>query len=274
MKIVSLYVAFQGHDFVKASIDSIYNHVDKIVFAQSNIGWKGTPDKAKNTVFPVVKKWKEINDYADKIINIHGDWGDQLSHYNAGVEYIRKNIKCDYIHIIDTDEIYDDENLIKAKKYLIADNGKHDSFSCRINTYVKSPFYQVNPIEPCSPVVFLKASVQGVTGVRCNRVGNRQRWEDVKYHHMCYVRVNDEDIRRKFYSIQVADGHASANDWLTRIWDNINYKNLPYLKNLHPTIGAEKCWSSLIKINKSDMPIYLQRDPVLNNWDEKTGEKR
>jgi hypothetical protein len=91
---------------------------------------------------------------------------------------------------------------------------------------------------------------------------------------MCYVRSDDEAIKRKFKSIQVADGSPSHNDWIERIWNKINFKNLNILKNLHPTKGSEQCWKSLIKINKKDFPIHLQRNQILNIWDEKTGERK
>ena len=114
MKIVALYVAFQGDGFVRASVDSIYPFVDKIVFAQSRIGWAGTPDKAENTVLPVIKQWKKVNDSQNKIINIEGNWGNQLDHYNAGVTYIRKHLKSDYVMIIDTDEVWASDQLQEA----------------------------------------------------------------------------------------------------------------------------------------------------------------
>jgi len=275
LKIISISPTYQGEDFVKAMADSIYNTCYKMLFFHSMVSWKGQSDSIGNTCLPIMSEWKKVNDHADKIVNITGAWDNQLDHYTYAVDFAKRHYpEADLILVLDTDEIFDDENLQRAIQHIKDDNLSHTSYSCKMFTYVSSVFFRVEPTEPCSPVFALNPKkVKEITGVRVNRVTDRKHFEDVKYHHMCYVRANDDSIRRKSLAIPVADGCPSTKNWLNEVFFKINSNTISTMRNLHPSQGASQCWKSLVKINKSDLPIYLQRDPVMNNWDEFTGNK-
>lgn len=275
LKIISITPCYQGNDFIKAMTDSIYNTCYKMLFFHSMVSWKGQSDSIGNTCLPVMSEWKKVNDYADKIVNISCSFDNQLDHYTYAVDFAKRHYpEADLILVLDTDEIFDDENLQRAIQHIKDDNLSHTSYSCKMFTYLKSPFWRISPTEGCSPVFALNPKkVKEITGVRCNKVSDRKHFEDVKYHHMCYVRANDDSIRRKFKSIQIADQAPSVPTWITNVYDKINSKTYSSMKNVHPSAHATTAWQSIIKVNKSDLSPYLQKDPILNLWDEKTGDK-
>ncbi len=258
MKIIALYKTFEGEEFIIPSIESIYNYVEKIIIINSNISWNG---KIGNTIFPVVEKYKRNHDKDNKIINIIGEWRSQPTQYDFGLKYIQANFKCDYIMLIDSDEIWTDDQLSKCINKVQDDNYKHDAFSCRMFTYVKSIFYRVNPIEPCRPTILIKSNIETLSGIRGNGIQNKLCLEDIKFHHFCYVRKNDEVIKNKFITSEIGDLNKSKNwkEWKNNVWDK-----LPNVKDFHPTINAEKCWHEIEIIKKQDLPSVLLNNIYYN----------
>jgi hypothetical protein len=255
MKIVALYKTFEGEEFVIPSIESIYNYVDKIVFINSNVSWNG---KVGNTVFSVVEKYKKNYDKDNKIINIIGEWRTQPSQYEFGVKYIQNNFKSDYIMLIDTDEIWTDNQLNECMNRLHNDNFKHDAFSCRMFTYIKSVFYRITPTEPCRPTIFVKSNIKTLNGIRGNGVINKIHLDNIKFHHFCYVRKNIDTIKNKFKTSEIGDTNKSRdwNEWKVNVWDKLPNN----VENFHPTIGAEKCWNKIEIVKKEDLPNVIQND--------------
>ena len=112
MRIIALYKTFSGEEFVEASIESIYNSVSEIVMVHSNVSWSG---EKGNTVLPVVQRWAEEKDKKNKIINLVGDFRDQNAQYNHGLSFIRRKLGFyDFVLLIDTDEVWDRDNLYRA----------------------------------------------------------------------------------------------------------------------------------------------------------------
>lgn len=258
MKIVALYKTFEGEEFVEASIESIYNYCDKIIFIHSNVSWNGDTG---NTVIEPVKKWKEKYDKENKIDNVIGEWKTQDEQYDFGWNYIKK-YDFDYCLLIDTDEVWTNSELDKCIVRLADSNGK--SFSCRIYTYVKSPYWRVEPVEPVRPIIFVKKDVDKLLGVRGNMISDRVHWDDIKYHHFCYVRKNEDIIKRKFKTSEAGDKAQSNSNWIEDKWNK-----LPDVYDFHPTIGAEKAWHSIVKINDSDLPETVLDNNIVKNWRNK-----
>lgn len=268
MKITCLVKTFSGKEFCTSSLESIYNFCDNIVFVHSEVSWSG---KKGNDVYPIIYEWTEKNDTKGKITNIRGNWYDQDSQYDFGLKYIQQNFEQDYIMLIDTDEIWDFENLNKSKN-ILENNKDYNSFTCNMFTYVKSPYYRVEKIEPCKPVVFLRSNIKEMLGIRGNGIQPKYYMKDVIMHHFCYVRENENIIKDKFITSKIGDKNESNSDWFENKWNKINFKNLNNIENLHPTVGAEYCWNKLIKVGKNDLPMTVQKNKILELWNEETGE--
>jgi hypothetical protein len=259
MKIVALIKTFSGHEFATSSLDSIYDFCEKIIYVHSNKSWSG---KEGNTVYSIVENWKKEYDKKDKIINLYGDWTNQDSQYDYGFQFIKKNLESDFIMLVDTDEIWDKQNLDLSRMYLT--NHKNiNAFSCNMHTYIKNPLWKVQPCEPCKPIIFIRNSVNNMLGVRGNGINPKLYMNNVYMHHFCYVRETENEIKDKFINSEIGDKNVSNdyNDWKINKWDK-----LPNVFDFHPTKGAETCWHSIKIINKNELPITVQNNKILEKW--------
>lgn len=260
MKIVAVYKTFRGEDFVIPSVESIYDFCSNIIFIHSNTSWD---NEKGNTVLPVIDKWTHENDKERKVFQILGDWNTQEDQYRFAFD-IANNYNCDYYLIIDTDEVWTKEDLVTLNNELIGDNYQHDRFTCRMRTYIKSPYYRISPIEPCTPTIIVKKGMP-YKGIRGNGLGNKKHLDNVFFDHFCYVRNDIASIKSKFITSEIGDKHSSHKweYWKPNIWDKI-----PNVLDMHPTISHEKCWHSIEKITKDKLPITVQKMEDIDDWEQ------
>ena len=256
LSIVALYKTFSGQDFVTSSIESIYPFVQKVVMVHSNYSWTG---EKGNTVAPIVEKWKKANDNENKIINLYTDIKDQSSQYEFGLAYIEITLKCDYILLIDTDEIWDASELNKLFDY--ASKYKEvDAFSISLHTYIKSIFYRIVPKEWCQPTVLVKSHLTKLDGIRGSSVKNKMYLEDVYMHHLTYVRLDDRDVMKKILTTASTEkvGLVDIKDWVTNKWNK-----LPYATNFHTVNYAKESWKSVRVIEFNELPEVMKQHPEI-----------
>lgn len=248
LKTVALYKAFSGNEFVKASIASIYSHVDKIVFIHSDVSWLG---ETGNDVMLPVEIWKAEHDSEDKIVQEIGTYRSQEEQYARGLDLIKTHYPCDYILIIDTDEVWEDEPLSTLLSYVAMDQNV-DAVRCRMHTYIKDVHYRITPPEPCTPVVLVKSDIKEFAGVRGNNIQPSATLETVFFHHFTLIRRNEEDIFKKIIASNKGDGmeHVNIDKWREEVWDKI-----PDVKNFHMTKGYEHCWQQLVTVTDNELPI-------------------
>jgi 2-polyprenyl-3-methyl-5-hydroxy-6-metoxy-1,4-benzoquinol methylase len=266
-KIVALYKTWKGEEFVDSSVESIYNHVENIVMVHSNVSWDGTHHP--NTVLPVIAEWSSRSDKCNKIINLVHDTQSQSEQYAVGMNYIKNNIRCDYIMLIDTDEVWDDTSLSEAVKIITApSNSACNAFCCKLHTYIKSPFYRVSPIEMCKPTVFVRGNVDKLSGVRGNGV-RPSMVMDVFMHHFTLVRNNIRTIEHKIRLSSIGDGNPNVDmqDWFTNKWEKLG--NDPSVRNFHISKNYERSWRSLVKVTKNDLPevFRLSNKPIIQKFE-------
>jgi hypothetical protein len=243
-KLVALYKTFSGHEFLKQSIESIYDYCNKIIFVNSDISWNGDTG---NTVIPILEQWKKLYDVNNKIVSINGSWTSQEEQYNIGFNFIKKNFKeIPFILLIDSDEVYEKIYLDKLLGYLnCSENKDYDRFTCRMFTYIKYVNWQIYPIEPCCPTIVVKNNLKNYIGVRGDGLEKRKHFDDIYFHHYCYVRDSEDSIKRKFFNSQIGDKNPS-NDWDN--WYENKWLKLPEVEDFHPTKGREYCWKKIIII--------------------------
>lgn len=247
-KITALYKTWRGDEFAKESILSIYPFVEHIVFVHSEISWDG---HIGNTAF---EKIKELPDFQGKFIHLRFD-GKQDDQYKFGLEYIQNKLQSDFIMLIDLDEVWDFENLKKAISYL--QNQSINAWSCKMHTYLKHPLYKVDPVEPCTPAIFIRSNIKEITGVRGHKIKPCQEM-DVKFHHFTGVRKNTSEIIDKIKLSNKADGSlpVCCESW-KRKWNNILNET-----NLHWTKGREKCWQRVVKVPLSFLPPIIEEEKI------------
>lgn len=256
IKLVAFYKVFSGEEWLLPSVLSIYNHVEKIVILTSDYNWSGSKG---NPSIPMIENIVFDNDPDGKIIHIHHNEVDQLKHCEFGYNYIRKNLIYDFVMLIDSDEIWDDENLIRAKHHLSAEplNSGILTYRTQTYTYVKSPFYRVHPIEQLHPVCFVRSTLSNLgTEARACSFKETQLIDDVYYHHFVHVRLSSNKVLEKIITSHISEKQPYReimDEWVPNCWNK-----LPNVVDFHVAIGFESTWKSIVVISKSELPQILQ----------------
>jgi len=254
--LIALYKTFRGGEFAPMSLDSIHPHVDAIVAVHSTTGWVETG--LKNNCIGKFNEWAHVNHRTESYHSIVGEYRTQEEQYRAGWEYIQQHFPDSHVLLIDTDEIWEEEHLVKAKAFIQAN--PHKAYKCRLHTYIKEPYYLITPEETCSPVVIVSASkVKELKGVRGNGIDDIALMPEIYMHHFTYVRKSFEDIKLKFLTSESGDHSPSHKDWLTRIWPLI-----PDVQDFHTTIGHEDSWHSIRIITSQELPPAIRGREMLN----------
>lgn len=267
MRIIGLCKTFSGNEFITAAIESLYGFLDAFVFVNSNVSWLG---KTGNTVVPVIKKWQEENDVDKKIVHHECNATNQRDQYDIGYAYARKNFDPDWIMIFDSDEVWDRYNLEAAKRYMKR-AVEYNSIACHMHTYLKSPFYRVDPPEMCKPTVFVRPIHYQLQGIRGNHTAPRLLPHDLFFHHFTYVRDREEDIFEKIQTSLVGDQDDVPMTQLVNIeeWKEKKWKNITRCKNLHTTAGFEPSWYRVQRININELPESCHNLPIVKKWENK-----
>jgi hypothetical protein len=257
MKIVGLCKALTCGDFIPAVMDGIYDTLDHIIFLYPKRAWDGS--EIVNEVRPIIRRWRQANDYALKIVEMETAEIDQTLQYRYAVEQIIETLHPDWIFFFDTDEVWD-RSRIDSLIALAGDLTEENAIYCGMRTYIKSPLFQIDPIEPCKPCIMIRGVPFIFKGVR----GNRTRpgiiaAEHIFFHHFSYVRMTDEEVLRKARLSTLSDGLQTIdlNEWKVEKWDN-----LPNAFDLHTTSGAERNWKSIRVIDPSELPEAVRALPI------------
>jgi hypothetical protein len=137
-KVGAAYNTFYGLEMIEESINSIKNVVDYIVIVHQKKGFNGNPEPKEN---------KEILERLRAIAEIvyYKPGGDKragvLEKRNIGLEYCKKN-DCDFIMPLDTDEIYNEIELLHEIKFMHKNN--IDTLYSSIKAYYYSRDYYFN----------------------------------------------------------------------------------------------------------------------------------
>lgn len=253
--IVALYKIWRGHEFVIPSIESIYPYVGKILMISSDIGWNR---ESGNTVAPIVCEWVKKNDLDKKVTILGFDSTDQDAQYKFGMKEIRRRFPtCEWVLLIDTDEVWDDEGIRTARDKYLRQSGNVHCFRCCMYGYIKDIHYRIIEANGCKPPVFVRPWAKW-DGVRGNKVGPACLMEDVYVHHITAVRDREEDVFKKFFTSSIGDGNVPMVDmnlWKKEVWDKI-----PDVQNFHYNCGSEKVWKGIEVISDEQLPLSLRRN--------------
>lgn len=248
--IVALYKLWRGRMWLDASLESIYPHVGAIVALVSDVSWTG--ERGNNTTEPLAA-WKKQHDWQNKISIIRLDCKDQTAQYAYGFMHIAKTYPgCDWVQIIDGDEVWDDQAWEQSRWYLKWAKSAR-ALKSRMYGYIKSPLYRIiEDPSACKPVVFCRPYVQ-FSGVRGNLVEPATVMPEVFVHHFTAVQETENDIFTKLLTSTAGDGCGTTVDverWRKEVWDRI-----PNVRNFHYNTGCEYVWRGCETITLDDLPI-------------------
>jgi hypothetical protein len=257
MKLIALYKAYSGGEWFEASLDSIKDHVDVIVVMMSATSWTGDD---KNDCEEPLQQWRNDNPGVDVCV-VRGTWKTQENQYADGLTTIAREFGEDSkVLVIDTDEIWEDDQIMKLRAEMEGDNETF-FFRSHLHTYLKSVLYQVWPLEPADITVGLASTnVPEVIGRfhpwgKCT--GMRHKQTGLVYHHMAYVRESEDKIRDKFRTTSNQESTPSNPNWFGRVWDK-----LPFGYNLHMSPGLEHLWEQAHGLLPLMLPDSIRRHPL------------
>lgn len=282
MKIVALCKTFAGEEWIKAMTLSIYPYVEKIVFVNSEISWTGRKGnscrEAINEMLCKNKRWSKRRgewiiddclDYDNKIISLNYDTIYQIKQCMFGYDYIKTHIPCDYVMLIDTDEVWDAQDLENAIQFL-KENPGYEAYRSGIYTYIKSPYWRVFPVEPLEPVCFIKPNLSDLgNDARCCGLPSITMKNDkgkIPYHHYVYVRNNFNVVLEKIISSHVSENalYEDMSEWIPNIWNKLPNVN----GGFHPAIGYKRNWFEIETIEKDKLPKVLREKsfPIMEKF--------
>ena len=255
MKIIALCKTWSGAEWLTPCIESIYKHCEKIVLLTSNISWIGGHD---NPSIPVIENIIKEKDSDNKVIHINYDESNQLKHCEYGYKYIQNNFDCDYVQLIDSDEIWNDTDYLKAIEYLKT-TPDYSAYRTSIYTYIKSVYYQLDPIEPLKPVCFIKSDLKNMgTEPRGCMIQPFYIMQDVFYHHYGFVRYHFNKVLEKIVQSHVSEKqpYESMDKWIPNVWNKIpNCK-----ENFHMAIGFGTHWKRIKMLDFNSIPEILKKE--------------
>ena len=119
MKIAVGMIVFEGDYVLKQCLDQLYPHVDQIVIAEGPVTFwqqkgKTTSEDSTNQI---------LDNYPDpdnKLTVVHGQYKEKDDQSNAYIKCIRDDI--DYLWMVDSDEVYKTEDIVKIKEFLALEN--------------------------------------------------------------------------------------------------------------------------------------------------------
>lgn len=266
MKIIALYKVWSGAEFLAPSIASIYDFNHKIVILTSNISWIGQSD---NPSLPEIERIKEDCDPENKIIHINHDEINQLKHCEYGYNYIKKNFTdVDFIQLIDSDEVWHRGEMEKAVKYLETADSTADAFRVNTYTYIKSPFYRVDPPEAIKPVCFIRPRRKNM-GCEPRGCGIHpfKIMPDVWMNHFAWVRYHVNETMIKIIQSHVVEKQPMHNipNWIVNKWNK-----LPHANDFHIAVGFATQYKAIKVIRREDLPEVLRGGiPIIMQFDKR-----
>ena len=220
--------------FIPAVAGQLLRIVDRCILLRGSRSFSGQPTGELSSL-PELDPRLEV---------VEGNWGSPVQTRNSGIELLSD---CDYIFMLDSDEILLDEDLEKLKD--LCSSGVHKVISTKLFTYWKTPEYRIDPPEPGVVRVVVRKDVRMVR----NRDVQVPIYEsDIWMRHLSYVRT-DKEVQEKMR----LSGHLHEwrRDWYENVWKAWDRDRS--LKNLHPVHPA--AYGHAIRDEDSQLAEVLSR---------------
>lgn len=245
---VALYKVYRGGEWFSLSLESIARHVDGIVIVSGEKPWTENPF-SPNWQEPLLafrRMYPAMPVHVIPCVAVR-----QEEQYQVGLQAITNLFgNAAAVLIVDTDEIWPADSLDKVKEAATHPTaaGKNQPITAQIKTYLRSPLYEVWPMEVGRPVVALpKASPQRIrgrfSGLRGVPAVGAYFW------HYPYVRADANEIAVKFHATASQEHTPSDCEWLTQVWPL-----LPRGRHLHMSTGHESTWREVKILPASSLP--------------------
>lgn len=219
-------------ELLESSIKSVRDSVDKVYVVYqtiSNFGNLATEPIEEILNDLISKKLvDEIYLYKPKL-NGNGHY-NEITKRNIGY-FMAEGDGMDYYMTMDSDELYDKEQLEYIKNFYI--NEDLDSGYCQMQTYYKSSEYVLDPPEEYYVSLFYKIrkGIKFEMGYPCSVLVDPTRIQDsgntkvftrdeIEMHHYSYVRNN---IRKKLKNSSASVNFSNDIDRIVEHYENFDF---------------------------------------------------
>ena len=212
-KIAACYITKDSEEFIEASIRSIYDIVSKIIVVDNL-----SKDKTLNIL-------EKFNDPQKKIVVISREFKNKTEQRNV---YCSMLDNMDIAWIIDSDEVWDGENIRKVE-HLIFSNPHIPSFCFNFYDFWKDLGHRsrgiwetfvgrkslinlniVGKIKYDNHTLPIKENGNEIPSIFCN---------DIYFHHYSYVRTNEKIKSKIDYYIKTGTpGFQQQVNWYENVW--------------------------------------------------------
>jgi hypothetical protein len=203
MKLGVSYNIFDGEELLEGSIKQIRPHVDYISVVYQVVSNFGNPCNPE--LVPLLERLKseglvdELFEYNPKINK--GGHSNEIQKRNIGLA-LSQGAGCTHHMSMDSDEYYITSEFENLKK--LVEDGDYDSSFCQMQTYFKSPSFEIRPLNDYYVSLIFKIKndsnfvMMGNSPVvvdptrRINPIKNPLilKRSDIEMYHMSYVRKN------------------------------------------------------------------------------------
>jgi len=263
MRITARFKTFRGHEFAIAAIQSVYKHVDEIILICSETGWTG---RQGNTVRPTVEAWVASGGDTDhKVHFVDTDGVTAEEQQTAAQKWMENRPQHpDYVMLIDTDEVWDEEMLARSVDILTRSRNHHDAYFCRCHTYMRSPMYRVTPMAQIRPTVFVRWGV-ALKGVRGVELPDRVELPTIHMHHFCSVRESLSEVMAKHRASCGAESQpmVAAEKWVADKWNS-----LPKGSDLLPLTNYAHDWAAVEVVTREQLPATVRNMPLVMAFEQ------
>lgn len=220
--------------FLPAVTGQLLQVVDRVVLMRGRRSQSGAP---VHRLLPVPR-------LDPRIELLEGDWGSESATRNAGMDHLDD---CDYVFMIDSDEILLDSDLRMLVE--MCRTGTHAAIAVKLYTYWKTPEFRIEPPENGTIKMVLRGDVR-VVGVR--EIREPHATSEAWCRHLSYVRT-DEEVQEKMR----LSGHAREfrPDWYEQVWRAWDRDH--ELENLHPVHPA--AYRKAVRVPDPDLAATLRK---------------
>jgi GT2 family glycosyltransferase len=242
---------YDDDSWLPAAVESVYDACASIWLLVGERPWNAAPTDQT----ALLARVGALPDPARKIRVVRGDWPNEATQRNAGLDLVRE-AGADYCFILDADEIYDPRQLRQAMA-LVRQNPQVDCWRASCLTYWKSYRYRIDPPEAVTAAVFVRTGAGRFVDNRTCAAACYATLppETLLFHHMSYART-DEQVSRKISTFGHA--HEIVPGWYENVWRRWDTNRS--LENLNP------CWPAAYR--RTVEQSYEALPPALRRvWD-------
>ena len=221
-----------GLAFLESSIKSVCDHVQKYILFLNKYSYIGEECDPSDLEFvqDIAKKFKNVevryNPSSDHPESVKSD---NIGHYFAIAGKFAAEQNIDYVWLVQTDEVYDDDQIVKVKNTINTGALNNKAAILQPLCYIDNPHWVVDP-----PEVFTRPTIISVNALSTHDYDYNQTDRikiDITFHHLSQV-LRRYELMAKYKNWGHRDNVKDSLPDYIYLMDH--HKTNKLIANLHP----------------------------------------